>query len=186
MITKQKMWDEAALEKIENVFSKSYVSKLSSVNGSIVNMMHAFDYCLNKTAGLQVVNEESLTCRNGWNLWMYLSAEAVSLLKMLNNPVSETEVLNVLVSKQKDYGPNNIARFGTAGILIRIHDKLARFKNLLSKSNNDFNTAVSINSVQDETIVDTLIDIIGYSIVAMMWEKIDLTSGAPEFLLPLE
>lgn len=185
MITKQKSWNESAEEKVNLVFSKSYVSKLTSVNGSMVNMMHTFNYCLEKTNGLKTVNETTLTTDHEWNLWEYLAAEAVSALKMLGQPLSQSEMLNVLVAKQKDYGPDNIARFGTSGILIRIHDKLARFKNLLAKSNNDFNTAMSINSVKGETIVDTLIDIIGYSIVAIMWASVDPESGRSDFLLPL-
>lgn len=186
MITKQKTWNIAAEEKVSRIFSKSYLNKLGTVHSSKVNMMYAFDYCLNKTNGLQVVDKDSLTTIHGWSLWDYLGAESLASLKMMSVDLTEKQMLDVLVSKQKDYGPNNIARFGSAGILIRIHDKLARYSNLFAKSDDNFNTAVMINSVQDETIVDTLIDIIGYSVVALMWDSIDEISGSPEFLLPME
>ena len=78
------------------------------------------------------------------------------------------EVTDVLVKKQRDYGPENIRRFGRQGILIRMHDKIARLENLLA-------TGATPNN---ESIADTFLDIIGYSAIGIMWE-----SGT--FLLPL-
>jgi hypothetical protein len=182
---KEKSWNTVAEDHVNQVFKTSYVSVLSSIPGCILNITNAFDYCLNKTDGLQKVNSKTLTTDMGWNLWGYLASEAVCCLKMLNSNIGEKEMLDILVSKQKDYGPNNIARFGAAGILIRIHDKIARLNNLMSKSDNDFNTAIGINSVPGETIVDTFVDIIGYSVVALMWMNVDEKTGSPDFLLPL-
>lgn len=84
---------------------------------------------------------------------------------MIENGISDT-----LVKKQTDYGHHNIARFGRNGIVVRCHDKLARLKNLhLNRS------GVAAN----EALVDTYIDIIGYSAIGMMWERgwflLDLT-----------
>jgi len=49
------------------------------------------------------------------------------------------------------------------GIVVRLHDKIARLDNLLSKKRSGF------NSVTNETVYDTLMDIVGYSTVAIMW-----------------
>lgn len=68
-------------------------------------------------------------------------------------------VTNTLIKKQKDYGPENIARFGLNGIVIRTHDKVARLENLKTKKSDG----------ENESFDDTLLDIIGYSAVAIMW-----------------
>ena len=80
----------------------------------------------------------------------------------------ETEVTAVICKKQADYGPENIAKFGRDGILVRMHDKVARLENL-SKSG---------QSPNNESIKDNYLDVIGYAAVGALWE-----SG--EFLLPL-
>ena len=76
---------------------------------------------------------------------------------MLQEQMTET-----LIKKQRDYGHHNIARFGRHGILVRCHDKVARLKNLHL---NHYGTAVN------EGIMDTYVDIIGYSAIGMMWER---------------
>lgn len=79
------------------------------------------------------------------------------------------EISSILVKKQRDYGHENIARFGRIGLLVRCHDKVARLENLLSSG----------NKPENETIVDNFIDVIGYSAIGFMWE-------CGNFLLPLE
>ncbi len=78
------------------------------------------------------------------------------------------EVTAVICKKQADYGPENIAKFGRDGILVRMHDKLARLENLTKSG----------HSPNNESIQDNYLDVIGYAAVAALWE-----SG--EFLLPL-
>jgi hypothetical protein len=73
-----------------------------------------------------------------------------------------------VTKKQHDYGPENIARFGRTGLLVRMHDKIARLENLLASG----------RAPENESINDNLFDVIGYSCVAMMWEE-------GTFLLPL-
>ena len=81
----------------------------------------------------------------------------------------EEHVAATLVKKQYDYGHNNIARFGFIGLLIRVHDKIARLENLISKE-------VDPNN---ESIDDTIMDIVGYSAIGIMWEQ-------NQFMLDLE
>jgi len=70
-------------------------------------------------------------------------------------------VLATLCKKQHDYGHENIARFGRLGLLVRVHDKIARLHNLLAKG----------GVPQNETIEDTYVDIVGYSAIGMMVER---------------
>ena len=96
--------------------------------------------------------------------WLNLGALALTC----NGEFDPYEVSEVLANKQRDYGPNNIARFGEKGLIIRHHDKVARLENLLE----------SQVSARNESIVDTYLDIIGYSVIGLMWMN-------NEFLTPL-
>lgn len=70
-------------------------------------------------------------------------------------------VIATLCKKQHDYGHENIARFGRTGLLVRVHDKIARLNNLLARGVDPAN----------ETIEDTYVDILGYSAIGMMVER---------------
>lgn len=81
-------------------------------------------------------------------------------------------VHKVLVKKQMDYGHGNIKRFGRIGLIVRMQDKVARLENLMSKYDDE-------QTPQNESILDNVIDVMGYSAIGIMWEK-------DEFLLPLD
>jgi len=66
------------------------------------------------------------------------------------------ESFNLGVSKNNDYGSENILKFGIIGIIVRLGDKIARYKNLTTNKNTQ-------QKVKDETIKDTLMDIINYA-----------------------
>ena len=78
------------------------------------------------------------------------------------------KISTILVKKQRDYGHHNIARFGRAGLLVRMHDKVARLENLLQDE----------RTPENESILDNYIDVIGYASIGIMWER-------NWFLLPL-
>ena len=64
--------------------------------------------------------------------------------------------------KQRDYGPENIAKFGLTGVLVRSSDKIERLINL---------QAISIDSVQykpaaNESIEDSWQDLSVYGVIA--------------------
>jgi len=71
-------------------------------------------------------------------------------------------IAQTLAEKQHDYGHDNIARFGRQGLLVRVHDKIARLKNLSINSSGE---------ARNEPIADTYMDIIGYCAIGMMWER---------------
>jgi hypothetical protein len=86
--------------------------------------------------------------------WVHLAQLAV----LASGHLDEEETIKILCSKQLDYGPNNIARFGHVGLLLRLHDKVARLENLI----------LSGRDAQNESLHDTYLDIVGYSTIGLM------------------
>jgi hypothetical protein len=78
------------------------------------------------------------------------------------------ECIALLISKQKDYGKDNILEFGELGLLIRANDKMARLKNLLKSG----------TVPRNENVEDTWSDLANYAIIALMvrwdWWKLPL------------
>lgn len=73
----------------------------------------------------------------------------------------KTNLIETLIRKQKDYGPTNIAKFGITGLVIRMYDKIGRLTNLTISGNKP--------SVQNEPLLDSALDLLGYSSIAIMW-----------------
>lgn len=71
------------------------------------------------------------------------------------------ETFQVLVKKQSDYGPKNIANApGGAlnGLRVRMHDKLSRINHLVDSG----------ATPENESLRDSFLDLANYSIIAMM------------------
>ena len=77
------------------------------------------------------------------------------------------DLYKVFVSKQHDYGPQNIALGGTKGVTQRMVDKMARLWNLLGLGN----SVAKVPSNKDEAIYDTLMDLADYGIIGMLTEN---------------
>lgn len=101
--------------------------------------------------------------------WTRLGALAVQTTAVRSKPFTVAEVTETLIRKQRDYGPENIRRFGRQGLMVRMHDKIARLENLETTG----------RSPDNETVVDNLLDVVGYAAIGIMWE-----TGT--FLNPLE
>lgn len=67
-------------------------------------------------------------------------------------------MVETLCRKQHDYGHGNINRFGLMGVLVRMSDKVERFMNL----------GLTGRTAMNESTHDTLLDIVGYSVIALM------------------
>lgn len=78
------------------------------------------------------------------------------------------DVLATLIKKQHDYGHKNITTFGHEGLCVRLHDKLARLENLAKRA----------TDAKNESVQDTVQDIVGYCAIGVM-----LSNGS--FTLPL-
>ena len=74
---------------------------------------------------------------------------------------SRVAITALLCRKQRDYGRDAIERFGRDGLIIRVHDKIARLKNLMK-------TEATPNN---ESISDTYVDLVGYAAIGMMVER---------------
>ena len=68
------------------------------------------------------------------------------------------KVASTVISKQHDYGHDNIMAFKEHGLVVRLSDKVARLKNLLWSN----------SSPNNESIEDTFTDIAGYAKIALM------------------
>jgi len=64
----------------------------------------------------------------------------------------------LLISKQHDYGHGNILMFGHTGIAIRMCDKIARL----------FTLTESDAEAQNESLIDSWRDLVGYAVIALM------------------
>ncbi len=90
-------------------------------------------------------------------LWTEIAIEAIEELRKCNSWDSG-EMCVLLASKQHDYGHGNITSFGLRGVLVRISDKIERLINLKTKK----------SKAKNESILDTLRDIVGYCVIALM------------------
>ena len=68
------------------------------------------------------------------------------------------EVVALLKTKQKDYGPNNILSTGHIGLAVRLNDKAARLLNLIQQERDPKN----------ESVRDTYLDMAGYGIIGVL------------------
>lgn len=95
-------------------------------------------------------------------------------MKTFNQAVHEAakEVADLVIRKQRDYGPKNIMNSVVQpelSIAVRLNDKLARLANLVQSG----------KTPENEALLDTADDIIGYGLVLKM-----VLEGT--FLSPLE
>ena len=67
-------------------------------------------------------------------------------------------LVSFLASKQRDYGPQNITKFGIQGLKVRMWDKIARINNLVAQGREPSN----------ESLVDSYVDLMGYCVIAVM------------------
>lgn len=98
-----------------------------------------------------------------WRNFGFMCFEVAVMMGVFSKPreLHREEIINILIKKQRDYGHDNIARFGRVGIAIRLHDKVARLENLTTRN----------TSPQNESVVDNFIDLVGYAAIGVMWEK---------------
>ena len=67
-------------------------------------------------------------------------------------------LVETLAGKQRDYGPRNVLKFGEDGLRVRIWDKIARLNNIKARGHSPVN----------ETLLDTKMDIVGYTVILVM------------------
>lgn len=90
--------------------------------------------------------------------WAGVGNSAMRYARHTGHGFELNELVETLVRKQRDYGHQNILRFGTYGVIVRCHDKIARLEHLLG------NNKVPNN----ESIRDNLMDVAGYAAIGIM------------------
>lgn len=176
-------WEQAADSIVKEIYDLAFSEGMSDLSIMVKMMRHKLEETIAATKNLQDTTSPLAEYATG-AMWSFLSRHALNILASTGYKPDPDVLVDLFISKQRDYGSENISKFGTAGLLIRIHDKIARLENIMERSQNDFNTAVGVNAVQGETIVDTLYDVVGYSTIGLMWLKKD-TEGNRAFLRPL-
>ena len=157
-------WNDAAAQKTESIF------------GAVEDSLVVVAVIRQSFERLSTSYFHDTTCwleedkANVHALWREIGSKAIKWGQSNNINITPDVLISTLIRKQRDYGHHNIAKYGRQGLIIRVHDKLARLENLTKSG--------TIASAQNEPISDTVLDIAGYSAIGMMWEH-------ELFLLPL-
>ena len=140
------------LNKTWNDYAEMYVNKVWEYSDDLPN--HSPTVSIRSTIDEMIdkffMGNDQL---DSANYWLRLGA-----LSVKSHDMDKEFVARTLCEKQNDYGPENIARFMHKGIILRLHDKVARLENLL---NNGI-------EAKNEAIDDTYMDIVGYAVIGLM------------------
>lgn len=93
-------------------------------------------------------------------LWAAVGHTAMRYAANSGSGFTGEELTSTLVRKQRDYGHDNIQRFGTYGVIVRCHDKIARLENLQATGKDP----------QNESVRDNIMDVSGYAAIGIMLE----------------
>lgn len=118
---------------------------------------------------IKVVNDDGGQDQSVENLWIELRNEAQLALVLRDSDFDKQPFYEsvfeqsqkcdqLLVDKQKDYGPKNITMFGEYGVLVRSNDKIQRLINLTGNEKDP----------QNEPITDSWRDLRNYGQIALM------------------
>jgi hypothetical protein len=152
-----KFWDDVSLEAVKRIvaYSNSFVE-----NPSMESLRQVLDEMIEEhfEEGPEVPASS----------WIALGGEAYMLgckLQLITDSPRDycIKTARFVTGKQRDYGTENVARFGGRGLLVRAHDKVARLENLRGRG------AAAAN----EPLSDTIVDLVGYSIVGVLWAEND-------------
>ena len=138
-------WEQSASQWVMHIASFATEQRKANIP-MMFRLIDSAKYCLFENDDIPV----SL-------LWTEMGIEAIEELRFLDEWDSG-EMCSLLVSKQHDYGHGNISSFGLRGVLVRLSDKVERLNNLESKR----------TKAKNESLVDTLRDIVGYCVIALM------------------
>jgi len=163
-------WDDAAYIELSEIFSRPAIT----FDGDQMKKMRTIlDYMITEKDSSH--NSEMRTYWSQLGSYARDAAKKLGIFDYSINLDGQNDVQygaqiikEILVKKQKDYGHDNIARFGRIGLLVRVHDKVARLENLIRRGTNP----------ENESLQDNFKDVIGYCAIGMMVED-------EIFLLPL-
>ena len=168
-------WEDICEQQVKDIYDHYYqwYTELEKLEGIYpVEQLNAMlEYMILETEGLSKPLTSDIINRIDDNpIFFDIAGYAIHIIDSTNNypHIDWHYISSILINKQKDYGPENIMKFGVTGILVRLFDKVARLNNLLLKTQGDVKKAIDSNSVNGESLIDTLIDIVGYCTIALM------------------
>lgn len=140
-----KTWNEAARFELDRICSSLKAGY--KFDGDLF-----FDYARMMGDAVRCGDEPDIVC---W-AW-YTAIEAARCLDSMGMWDAD-ELENILVSKQHDYGHDNINSFGQIGVAVRLSDKIARYYNLIRRD----------REAKNEPFIDCLKDMVGYGVISAM------------------
>ena len=150
-------WDEAARGAVTYVENEA--SFIQNTEANLDSTLDEYERAISEhVLGLDkhaFDNADMLNCMVG------MGVQAIMWVRDHNPRYSNSGMVDLLVSKQHDYGHDNINNFGLVGIAIRMCDKVARIRNLTKRG----------DAAQNESIIDSYMDLIGYSAIAFMYDN---------------
>ncbi len=187
--TVQYDWQRLCEQQVTDIYDHYYqwyenIEKLETIN-PLTEMTSILEYLCTLSEGLtKPITPQILMSLTNNSLFFDLAGHAIFMIDHSSILIDRYFITDILIRKQKDYGTKNIMMFGLSGIIVRMYDKIARLNNLIQKSGGNLFDAEQANAVHGESIIDTLIDIIGYSTIGLMITEPDDTHGN-KFLTPL-
>jgi len=149
-------WNEAALSAVSRIFNHRIIG--IKVLVSVRDFLDEFIQRVH--SGVDATSED-------WEKFGAISLAAAQHAQVIprhgkeNFRSYEAAMAGTLIRKQKDYGPDAIMRFGSNGILVRTHDKVARLENLKKKGLEPNN----------ESVQDGYMDLLGYAALGIILEE---------------
>lgn len=141
-------WEAAANETVREMIQRNGTPQ------SLEELRTYYDY-LAERIQLEPDLEPAITAA----MWGTFGARVQAAAPLLSGEsLLWTTVIDTVVSKQRDYGKENILKFGQIGLVVRTHDKLARLEHLRSTG----------ATPRHESVRDTVLDLVGYSVLAVM------------------
>lgn len=142
-------WDQSAIQWVGHISELSgwmEPATIESLEDHVDNILFYLDshYSPLDTASLQLERA-----------YVNMAASTAALMRTYGIWDSG-QMSALLISKQRDYGSKTMLKFREYGVTIRLYDKVARLRNLGDRK------------ASNESTHDTLVDVIGYCVVALM------------------
>jgi len=142
-------WEENFKEHLYSGLDSTNV-QAEQIPSYIARMDAVLDNIYSKTTtGLELNLKE---CENSFNL-----IRNISVSMMRADGLTESEALDICyrtgVKKNREYGSQNILKFGIIGVVVRLADKIGRMKTLVKRD----------PSLRAEAAADALLDITNYA-----------------------
>lgn len=149
-------WNDAAAEAVREMIARDGRPK------TLAELRNAYD-------GFFSPAQQPLEGERAAAAWSEFGARCgASAVTLAGQALLWQVVIDTVIRKQRDYGKENILRFGQTGLEVRVHDKLARLEHL----------ATTGARPENESVFDSVLDLVGYSVLGILvargWFSLEL------------